>query len=156
MYAISITTQLSSSGKRPSCECLSSNEQPNPYTTPSTVLNENTTKKKPVPGKMLQTDRSMSRNRESVSNMTIETASLRIDSPKMMLYSCGSTLYELKIERIVTGSVALSVLPKMRHSRSDSRGYSSRSTDASHTIKLHGCQHALLRRSQMCQQMQTT
>jgi len=47
----------------------------------------------------------------------METASLSSDSPKMMEKSLGSTLYELKIEMMVTGSVAESVDPKMRHSR---------------------------------------
>jgi hypothetical protein len=45
------------------------------------------------------------------SKMTMAMASLRIDSPKMMVYSFGSTLYELKIARIVTGSVAERVAP---------------------------------------------
>ena len=48
--------------------------------------------------------------------MTIETASLRMLSPKMTLYSFGSTLAELKMAKIVTGSVALRVEPKIRHS----------------------------------------
>jgi len=47
----------------------------------------------------------------SVSNMTIDTASFRMLSPKMILYNWGSTLYVLKMARIVTGSVALRVLP---------------------------------------------
>ena len=38
-------------------------------------------------------------------------ASFNSDSPKMMVYSLGSTLYALKIERIVTGSVADNVAP---------------------------------------------
>jgi len=48
--------------------------------------------------------------------MTIETASFKILSPKMTEYNFGSTLYVLKMARIVTGSVAESVDPKMRHS----------------------------------------
>jgi hypothetical protein len=59
------------------------------------------------------------------SYMTILTASFRRLSPKMMEYSLGSTLYWLKIARMVTGSVADKVDPKIRHSRrpssSDSR-----------------------------------
>ena len=43
--------------------------------------------------------------------MTIAIASLRIDSPKMTVYNLGSTLYVLKIARMVTGSVAESVAP---------------------------------------------
>lgn len=56
--------------------------------------------------------------RSTHSYMTIDTASLRIDSPKMTEYSFGSTLYVLKMARMVTGSVAERVEPKMRHSRS--------------------------------------
>ena len=51
--------------------------------------------------------------------MTILTASLSKLSPKMMVYSFGSTLYWLKMARMVTGSVADSVEPKARHSMSD-------------------------------------
>ena len=50
--------------------------------------------------------------------MTILTASFNRLSPKMMVYNFGSTLYWLKIARIVTGSVADKVEPKMRHSMS--------------------------------------
>jgi len=48
--------------------------------------------------------------------MTMATASLRIDSPKMTLYSFGSTWSALKMARIVTGSVADRVEPNRRHS----------------------------------------
>ena len=48
--------------------------------------------------------------------MTILTASFNKLSPKMTVYSLGSTLYWLKIARMVTGSVAERVEPKMRHS----------------------------------------
>lgn len=44
------------------------------------------------------------------------TASFNKLSPKMMLYSFGSTLYWLNIARIVTGSVADRVEPNIRHS----------------------------------------
>ena len=54
--------------------------------------------------------------RQAHSYMTMDTASFRILSPKITLYSFGSTFAELKIARMVTGSVALSVEPKMRHS----------------------------------------
>ena len=47
----------------------------------------------------------------AVSKMTIAIASLRMDSPNMIVYSFGSTLYVLKMARIVTGSVAESVAP---------------------------------------------
>jgi len=49
--------------------------------------------------------------------MTILTASFKMLSPKMMLYSLGSTLYWLNMAKIVTGSVADRVEPKIRHSR---------------------------------------
>ena len=51
------------------------------------------------------------------SYMTIDTASFKRLSPKMTLYNFGSTFSWLKIARMVTGSVAESVDPKMRHSR---------------------------------------
>jgi hypothetical protein len=47
----------------------------------------------------------------AVSKRTMAIASLRIDSPKMIVYSFGSTLYRLKMANIVTGSVAESVAP---------------------------------------------
>jgi hypothetical protein len=45
------------------------------------------------------------------SKMTMATASLRMDSPKMMVYSFGSTLNVLKMAKMVTGSVADRVAP---------------------------------------------
>ena len=50
------------------------------------------------------------------SYMTILTASFSRLSPKMMLYNFGSTLYWLKMARMVTGSVADNVDPNARHS----------------------------------------
>lgn len=50
------------------------------------------------------------------SNMTIATASFKRLSPKITLYSLGSTLRVLKMARTVTGSVAERVEPKRRHS----------------------------------------
>ena len=38
-------------------------------------------------------------------------ASFSIDSPKIIVYNFGSTLYALKMARIVTGSVADNVAP---------------------------------------------
>ena len=62
----------------------------------------------------------------AVSNKTIAMASFRIDSPNMTVYSFGSTLYTLKIARIVTGSVADRVAPvemaSMKEILSPSRG----------------------------------
>ncbi len=48
--------------------------------------------------------------------MTILTASLSKLSPKMIVYSFGSTLYCLNMAKIVTGSVADKVAPNVRHS----------------------------------------
>ena len=53
---------------------------------------------------------------DTYSYITILTASFNRLSPKMMVYNFGSTLYWLKIARMVTGSVAERVEPKMRHS----------------------------------------
>ena len=50
--------------------------------------------------------------------MTILTASFSILSPNMTEYNLGSTLYWLKMARMVTGSVAESAEPKSRHSSS--------------------------------------
>lgn len=50
------------------------------------------------------------------SYITILTASFKILSPKITVYSFGSTLCWLKIAKIVTGSVADRVEPKIRHS----------------------------------------
>lgn len=63
------------------------------------------------------------------SYMTMETASLRMLSPKMIVYSFGSTLYVLKMARMVTGSVAESVEPKMRHSSNVNRNPSRPNND---------------------------
>jgi hypothetical protein len=52
--------------------------------------------------------------------MTMATASFRMDSPKMTLYSLGSTLRALKMARMVTGSVADRVELNCRHSMMDS------------------------------------
>ena len=50
------------------------------------------------------------------SYITILTASFSKLSPKIMVYSLGSTLYWLNMASIVTGSVADSVEPKIKHS----------------------------------------
>ena len=57
--------------------------------------------------------------------MTIETASFNKLSPKMIVYSFGSTLYCVNMLKIVTGSVALSVVPKIKHSSNDKSSPSS-------------------------------
>lgn len=53
-----------------------------------------------------------------------------------MVYSLGSTLYVLKIARMVTGSVADSVDPKMRHSRRVNRSPSRPNSDQTYTRTL--------------------
>lgn len=70
------------------------------------------------------------------SYITILTASFSRDSPKITVYSLGSTLYWLKIARIVTGSVADRVDPKMRHSIKLNPRDSSPSDDQMNTINL--------------------
>ena len=81
------------------------------------------------------------------SYMTILTASLSRDSPKMTVYSLGSTLYWLKMARIVTGSVAESVEPKIRHSTRVNPNDSSPSEDHMNTITLRYMWSALPRRT---------
>lgn len=58
----------------------------------------------------------MARKWGAYSYITILTASFNRLSPKIIVYSLGSTLYWLKIARMVTGSVAERVEPKIRHS----------------------------------------
>ena len=69
--------------------------------------------------------------------MTILTASFSKLSPKMMVYSFGSTLYWLKMARMVTGSVADSVDPNVKHSIKESPRDSNPSVDHMNTITLH-------------------
>lgn len=54
---------------------------------------------------------------DTYSYITILTASFNKLSPKMTVYNFGSTLYWLNMARMVTGSVADRVDPKIRHSR---------------------------------------
>lgn len=87
-----------------------------PTTTPMRRLPKNIRKKRPIASNRLTMESEpplgpSGRYCWAVSNMTIAMASLRIDSPKMIVYSFGSTLYVLNIARIVTGSVADSVAP---------------------------------------------
>jgi len=96
---------------------LSSRLVATPITTPIAKLPKKTNKKTPIDSNKL---RIVSLPAAApglyfcaVSNSTIAIASFRIDSPKMIVYSFGSTLYVLKIARIVTGSVALSVAPTL-------------------------------------------
>ena len=70
------------------------------------------------------------------SYITILTASFKRDSPKMTVYSLGSTLYWLKIANMVTGSVADRVDPKVRHSIKLKFNDSSPNCDQMNTITL--------------------
>jgi hypothetical protein len=63
-----------------------------------------------------QRKKEMVRKWGAYSYITILTALFNKLSPKIMVYSFGSTLYWLKIVRMVTGSVADRVEPKIRHS----------------------------------------
>lgn len=109
---------------------------PSPKLTPRAIETLNDSKKIPIPWKIEDIYISVPWNRDKVlqtvsahakqentdaethSYMTILTASFNKLSPKMTLYNLGSTLYCWKIARIVTGSVADSVDPNMRHSSS--------------------------------------
>jgi len=70
------------------------------------------------------------------SYMTILTASFSKLSPKMIVYSFGSTLYWLNMARTVTGSVADNVDPKMKHSRRLRWMFSSPRMEYTYTNKL--------------------
>jgi hypothetical protein len=70
------------------------------------------------------------------SNMTMDTASLRILSPKMTEYNLGSTLSWLKIAKMVTGSVADKTEPKIMESRKLSWSDSSPVRDNRYTMIL--------------------
>lgn len=86
-----------------------------PTITPIIKLPKKTSKKIPIASKSLMIFRLLpdapSLYRWAVSKRTIAMASFSIDSPKMTVYSFGSTLYRLNIARIVTGSVADRVAP---------------------------------------------
>ena len=88
-----------------------------PTATPINKLPKKTSKKMPIASNRLKTLNEPALLPPAVtyfcavSNSTMAMASLRIDSPKMTVYSFGSTLYALKMARMVTGSVAESVAP---------------------------------------------
>lgn len=87
---------------------------PTPTTTPIIKLVKKTSKNIPIASNklmMLRFPAAPSLYLWAVSKRTIAMASFRMDSPKMMVYNFGSTLYRLKMARIVTGSVAESVAP---------------------------------------------
>lgn len=75
------------------CECFKAREHPRPNITPKAIDMENDSKNIPVPCSREPTWGSEPWNLERVSYMTIDTASLRILSPKITEYKCGSTLY---------------------------------------------------------------
>lgn len=70
-------------------------------------------------GVMLEVIDAKEKGNYTHSYMTILTASFNKLSPKMTVYSLGSTLYWLKMARMVTGSVADRVEPKVKLSTSD-------------------------------------
>lgn len=89
---------------------------PMPTRTPMRRLPKKTKKKIPMASKKLANVREPPLAASglylcAVSNMTIAMASFRRASPNITVYSLGSTLYVLKMARIVTGSVADSVAP---------------------------------------------
>ena len=88
---------------------------PIPTTSPISKLPKNTNKKTPIASKTLMMfklpEAAPARYPCAVWNNTIAIASFSMDSPKMTVYSFGSTLYTLNIAIMVTGSVADSVAP---------------------------------------------
>lgn len=85
-----------------------------PTTTPTNILPKKTSKNSPIASKRFRKVKepaSLSAYFCAVSNRTMAIASLRMDSPKITVYSFGSTLYKLKMAKMVTGSVAESVAP---------------------------------------------
>lgn len=112
-YAIRMIRQLSVLGNRRTYVNLSIREAPIPTMTPMNRLPKKTPKKMPKASNRLTmpNDSAPSLYFCAVSNKTMATASFRIDSPKMRVYSFGSTLYVSKMARMVTGSVADRVAP---------------------------------------------
>ena len=112
-----MTKQLSILGNLRTCVNFSPSVIKMPTATPISKLPKNTIKNIPMASNMVRTLSeptlwpSTSTYFCAVSNSTIAIASFRIDSPKMTVYSFGSTLYALKMARMVTGSVAESVAP---------------------------------------------
>ena len=80
-----MTMQLSKSEKRPTLVCLSKSEHASPYMIPNIILREKTAAKMVVPENKEDNVSLDPRSVLSVSNITIDTASLRMLSPKMML-----------------------------------------------------------------------
>ena len=112
-YAVRMIRQLSVFGNRLTYVNLSISDTPMPTITPMNRLPKKTPKKIPKASKrlMMPKDSAPSLYFCAVSNKTIATASFRMDSPKIRVYSFGSTLYVSKIARMVTGSVAERVAP---------------------------------------------
>ena len=96
------------------CVNFNSRLVPSPMRRPMIKLPKKTIKNTPIDSKK---DRGVSFPTlgslyfRAVSKSTIAIASFNIDSPKMTVYNLGSTLYVLKIARMVTGSVAERVAP---------------------------------------------
>ena len=112
--------QLSILGNLRTWVYLSPNVVPIPTRTPMNRLEKKISKKIPTASKKLRIDKGGAGTSVStafgtyfwaVSKSTMAMASFNIDSPKMTVYSFGSTLYTLKIANMVTGSVADSVAP---------------------------------------------
>ena len=90
-----------------------------PTMTPIAKLPKNTSRKIPMASKRLKILRvptsapglPLGTYFCAVWNSTMAIASFSIDSPKIIVYNFGSTLYALKMARIVTGSVADNVAP---------------------------------------------
>ena len=106
--------QLSIFGSLLTCVNFNNRLVPKPIITPMNKLPKNTIKNMPMLSKKLKgvkvpTEASL--YFRAVSKSTIAIASFKMLSPKMTVYSFGSTLYVLKIARIVTGSVAERVAP---------------------------------------------
>jgi hypothetical protein len=112
-YAMRMIRQLSVLGIRLTYVNLSISDAPIPTMTPMNRLPKKTPKKMPKASNKLTMPSvsALSLYLWAVSNRTMATASLRMDSPNMIVYSFGSTLYVSKMARMVTGSVADKVAP---------------------------------------------
>lgn len=123
-----MTRQLSIFGSRLTCVNFKRRLVPKPMMSPMNMLPKNTIRKIPMLSKKLNgvnLPTLLFLYFCAVSKSTMAMASLRMLSPKMMVYSLGSTLYVLKIARIVTGSVADSVAPTDMASTKDTSNPSS-------------------------------
>ena len=111
-----MTRQLSILGNRRTRVNFNRSAVPMPTMIPMMRLPKKTRKKMPMASKKLAMVKEPPRLPSglylcAVSKMTMAIASFNIDSPNITVYSLGSTLYVLKMARIVTGSVADNVAP---------------------------------------------